>query len=60
MPATPAHARAATTALTLVAEAFQGRTLLERHRLVYAAVAPLMAAAVHALNISARAPGEGA
>lgn len=45
--------------LTLVAEAFQGRTLLERHRLVYAAVAPLMASVVHALNISARAPGEG-
>jgi BolA protein len=44
--------------LTLVCDAFQGRTQLERHRLVYAAVAPLMASAVHALNISARAPGE--
>jgi BolA family transcriptional regulator, general stress-responsive regulator len=42
----------------VVAEAFRGRSGLERHRLVYAAVAPLMAQAVHALNIVARAPGE--
>jgi BolA protein len=44
--------------LTVVASAFEGRTQLERHRLVYAAVAPLMSSAVHALNIVARAPGE--
>jgi BolA family transcriptional regulator, general stress-responsive regulator len=44
--------------LTVVASAFAGRTQLERHRLVYAAVAPLMSSAVHALNIVARAPGE--
>jgi BolA family transcriptional regulator, general stress-responsive regulator len=44
--------------VTLVAEAFRGRSRLERHRLVYAAVAPLMPGAVHALNIVARAPGE--
>jgi BolA family transcriptional regulator, general stress-responsive regulator len=42
----------------VVAEAFRGRSQLERHRLVYGAVAPLMAGAVHALNIVARAPGE--
>jgi BolA family transcriptional regulator, general stress-responsive regulator len=42
----------------LVAEAFRGRSQLERHRLVYAALAPLMQGAVHALNISAHAPGE--
>jgi BolA family transcriptional regulator, general stress-responsive regulator len=42
----------------LVAQAFSGRSRLERHRLVYAAVAPLLAGAVHALNIEARAPGE--
>jgi len=42
----------------VVAEAFRGRSQLERHRLVYGAVAPLMARAVHALNIVARAPGE--
>jgi BolA protein len=44
--------------VTLVAEAFRGRSALERHRLVYSAVAPLMAGRVHALNIIARAPGE--
>jgi stress-induced morphogen len=41
-----------------VAEAFRGRSALERHRLVYAAVAPLMAGRVHALNITARTADE--
>ena len=44
--------------VTVVAEAFRGRSRLERHRLVYAAVAPLFQGAVHALNIVARAPDE--
>jgi BolA family transcriptional regulator, general stress-responsive regulator len=44
----------------LVAEGFRGRSALERHRLVYAAVAPLMSSAVHALNIIARTPDEHA
>jgi BolA protein len=44
--------------LTIVSAAFEGRTQLARHRLVYAAVAPLMSGAVHALNITARTPGE--
>jgi BolA protein len=44
--------------VTLVAEAFRGRSRLERHRLVYAAVAPLFQGAVHALNIVARTPDE--
>jgi BolA family transcriptional regulator, general stress-responsive regulator len=44
--------------VTLVAEAFRGRSQLERHRLVYAAVAPLMNGRVHALNIVARSPDE--
>jgi BolA protein len=44
--------------VVLVAEAFRGRSALERHRLVYAAVAPLMAGRVHALNITARTPDE--
>jgi BolA protein len=42
----------------LVADAFRGRSRLERHRLVYDAVAPLMHDGVHALNIVARAPEE--
>ncbi len=45
--------------VTLVSDAFRGRTRLERHRLVYAAVAPLMSGTVHALNIIARTPEEG-
>jgi len=46
--------------VTLVAEAFRGRSRLERHRLVHEAVAPLFAGAVHALNIIARTPDEPA
>jgi BolA family transcriptional regulator, general stress-responsive regulator len=46
--------------VTLVADAFRGRSTLERHRLVYAAVAPLLQGAVHALNIIARSPDEPA
>jgi len=44
--------------VALVADAFRGRTQLERHRLVYEAVAPLLQHGVHALNIVARAPDE--
>jgi len=44
--------------VALVASAFTGRSQLERHRLVYAAVAPLMGQGVHALSIVARAPEE--
>lgn len=44
--------------VSLVSERFRGRTQLERHRLVYAAVAPLMGQGIHALNIVARAPEE--
>jgi BolA protein len=44
--------------VTLVASRFEGRAQLERHRLVYAAVAPLMGRGIHALNIVARTPEE--
>ena len=44
--------------VTLVSEAFRGRSRLERHRLVYAAVAELLKSDIHALNITARAPEE--
>jgi len=44
--------------VTLVAAAFRGRTPLERHRLVYAALGPLFEGSVHALNIVARTPEE--
>jgi BolA family transcriptional regulator, general stress-responsive regulator len=42
----------------LVSAAFRGRSQIERHRLVYAAVAGLMHGDVHALNIRALAPEE--
>lgn len=42
----------------LVSAAFRGRPQLERHRLVYAAVADLMRGDVHALNIRALSPEE--
>ena len=44
--------------VTLASEAFRGRSRLERHRQVYAAVAPLLSGGVHALNIVARTPDE--
>jgi BolA family transcriptional regulator, general stress-responsive regulator len=44
--------------VVVVASAFSGRSQLERHRLVYAAVAPLMGQGVHALSIIARTPEE--
>jgi BolA family transcriptional regulator, general stress-responsive regulator len=42
----------------IVSERFSGRPTLERHRLVYDAVAGLMGHGIHALNIRALAPGE--
>jgi BolA family transcriptional regulator, general stress-responsive regulator len=45
--------------VTVVATAFAGRSALQRHRMVYAALAPLMNGAVHALNIEALTPDEG-
>lgn len=43
-------------AIHIVSGAFAGLTSLERHRLVYAAVAELMGRDIHALSISAEAP----
>jgi BolA protein len=45
-------------AVTIVAEGFTGRTRLQRHRMVYAAVAPLLVDGIHALQIVALAPAE--
>jgi BolA family transcriptional regulator, general stress-responsive regulator len=44
--------------VVLVADAFKGKSQLERHRLVYAAVASLLSQGVHALSIVARSPEE--
>jgi BolA protein len=42
----------------IVAEAFAGRSRVDRHRLVNSALAELLAERVHALAIKAKAPGE--
>jgi BolA family transcriptional regulator, general stress-responsive regulator len=42
----------------VVAEAFRGRSSIQRHRLVYDAVAELLGRDIHALSITARAPEE--
>jgi len=44
----------------IVAEAFRGKSRLERHRMINAALAAELAGGVHALAIHAAAPGEGA
>jgi BolA family transcriptional regulator, general stress-responsive regulator len=42
----------------VVSDQFAGRTRLQRHQLVYAAVADLMHTDIHALRIQARTPQE--
>jgi len=44
--------------LTIVSAAFAGRSTVARHRLIYEALDGLMNNPIHALSISARAPGE--
>ena len=44
--------------LVVVSARFTGRPLQARHRMVYEALAPLMHRDIHALAISAYAPGE--
>jgi BolA family transcriptional regulator, general stress-responsive regulator len=44
--------------LTIVSAQFAGQSTLARHRLVYAALGPLMRREIHALAIRAYAPGE--
>jgi BolA protein len=47
-------------AVTVVAECFAGRSLLQRHRMVYEAAAPLLHRGIHALQINALTPAEAA
>jgi BolA protein len=44
--------------LHIVAEAFRGKSRIERHRMINTALASELAAGVHALAIHATAPGE--
>jgi BolA protein len=45
--------------LYIVAEAFSGKSRLERHRMINSALAAELKGGVHALAIHAAAPGEG-
>lgn len=42
----------------IVAEAFEGKTLVQRHQLVYQALGDLMRSEIHALMIKALTPHE--
>ena len=44
--------------VTIVAEGFEGKSRIERHRLVYEALGGLMQTDIHALKINAFSPAE--
>ena len=44
--------------VTIVADAFAGKSRIERHRLVYAVLGSLMQTDIHALKINAYTPNE--
>jgi BolA protein len=44
--------------VTIVSPAFAGKNLIERHRLVYAALGELMHKDIHALSLQALSPDE--
>jgi BolA protein len=46
--------------VTIVSAAFEGKSLLARHRMVYDALGDLMIHAIHALQIDAKSPSESA
>lgn len=43
----------------IVSDAFQGKSRIERHRMVNSALSDELAGGIHALAIHASAPGEG-
>ncbi len=44
--------------LLIVSEAFEGLSLIQRHKLVYTEVGDLMQSKIHALSIRAKTPNE--
>jgi len=44
--------------VTLISEAFAGKSRIERHRMINAVLGEELGSGVHALAISAKAPGE--
>lgn len=44
--------------VTIVAEIFEGKSLVQRHQLIYAALGDMMKEQIHALGINALTPSE--
>lgn len=44
--------------VSIVAEAFKGKSLIQRHRLIYASLAHFMPGKIHALAINANSPSD--
>ncbi|MCK4493012.1 MAG: BolA family transcriptional regulator [Methylococcales bacterium] len=44
--------------VTIVSETFEGRTLVQRHQLIYQALGTMMQHDIHALGINALTPSE--
>jgi len=44
--------------LTIVSDAFRGKSSLARHRMIYEALGDLMQNPIHAIELNARVPGE--
>lgn len=44
--------------VTIVADVFNGKSLVQRHQLIYAALAEMMKDQIHALGINALTPSE--
>jgi BolA protein len=44
--------------VTIVADAFEGKSLVQRHQLIYQALGDLMKTEIHALGINALTPSE--
>ena len=61
MRATPAIGRAARRTFAFISclPAFKGKSRVDRHRMINAALAAELSGSVHALAIHAQAPGEG-
>jgi BolA protein len=44
--------------VSIVSDEFEGKSLIQRHRMVYDALGDAMQKEIHALSINARTPGE--
>jgi BolA protein len=54
----PRHAGGGHFSVHIASGHFEGKSLVERHRMVYGAVADMIPAEIHALSIKAVAPSE--